>query len=61
MFNNSVVNYTYFELKQKGYHKIYFFIKNNPTSFRYLFYDFRNLILIYFSSNINPTSIMTII
>ena len=59
MINNSVY-YTYFTLKQKGYHKIYFFIKNNPTSFSNLFYDCRNLISIHFSSNINITSIMNL-
>ena len=56
MIKNSV-NHTYFELKQKGYHKIYYFIKNIPISFDNLFYNCRNLISINFSSHINTSCV----
>ena len=45
---------------EEGYHTVYFFIKNNPTSFANMFKDCINLVSINFTNHIRTTNIYSL-
>ena len=47
----------YFEIPHRGYHQVYYFIANNPTTFAGLFRYCTHLIQVNFSSSFNTTNI----
>ena len=54
---NASNTFTNITIEEKGNHKVYYFIINNPTSFSYLFYDCKNILSVYFTSHIKTSNI----
>ena len=54
---NALNTFTNITIEEKGNHKAYYFIINNPKSFSYLFYDCENLLSVYFASHIKNRNI----
>ena len=50
-------NNNYFTIPHRGYHQVYFFITNNPTTFENLFYFCDSLISVNFTSSFNTKNI----